>query len=130
MNKALNEMFILAKNVRENAYAPYSKFKVGCCIRTKNNRLFPGANVEVLGRPSSCAEGVAVGNMVILGERDICEILIIGNGELFCAPCGNCRQIIAEFGSKDTLVHVCNLDGLEKTIKLSELLPYAFGKDF
>ena len=130
MEENIKEMFVLAKKVMGNAYAPYSKFKVGCCLRTRNNLLFSGANVEILGRPSSqCAEGAAVGSMIASGERKIDEILIVGNGELFCSPCGNCRQILAEFSSGKTLVHVCNLNGLEKTIILSKLLPYTFGKN-
>lgn len=129
--KIFTKMYELAKNVRENAHAPYSKFKVGCCLRTKSGKLFTGVNVENIGRPSSlCAEATAIGSMVAAGEKVIEEMLIIGNGKIFCVPCGGCRQIIAEFGTENTLIHVCNLDGLEKTVTLHELLPYAFGADF
>jgi cytidine deaminase len=131
MNKRLDEMFVLAKKAREHAHAPYSKFKVGCCIRTTNNLLFVGANVEVIAFPSSqCAEGSAVGSMVASGEKEINEILIVADGKLFCSPCGNCRQVIAEFGNKNTLVHVCDLNGIKKTVKLCKLLPYGFGRNF
>lgn len=126
-----DEMYKIAKSARENAHAPYSKFKVGCCIRTSNGKLFAGANVENIGRPSSqCAEGSAVGSMIAAGEKKIEEVVIIGNGMIFCAPCGSCRQILSEFGSESTVIHVCNLDGLEKTLKLGELLPYNFGVDY
>lgn len=100
----------------------------GCCIRTTDNLLFVGANVGVIAFPSSqCAEGSAVGSMVASGEK---EILIVGDGELFCFPCSNCRQVIAEFGNKNTLVHVCDLNGIKKTVKLCKLLPYGFGRNF
>ncbi len=124
-------MFELAKNARSNAHAIYTKFQVGCCIKTANDKLFVGANVENIGGPASvCAEVSAVCNMVVSGEREISEILVVSSSEILCVPCGNCRQVLSEFCLDNAFVHICNLEKLLKTITFSELLPYCFGKEF
>jgi cytidine deaminase len=123
----LDKMIEQAKLARSRAYAPYSNFHVGACIRTPNNKLFIGANVEnVAFHSSQCAESSAIGAMITSGEKQIEEIVTMGSGEVFCAPCGNCRQKMQEFSHPRTLVHICSSDKLLKTITLSELLPFSF----
>ena len=125
------QMFGLAKKARNNAHAIYTRFQVGCCIRTANNQFFIGSNIENIGGPASvCAEVSAICNMVVSGEREISEILIVSSPEIFCVPCGNCRQVMSEFCGDDTLVHVCDLEKLLKTMNYRDLLPYCFGEDF
>jgi cytidine deaminase len=67
--------------------------------------------------------------MALAGERRIAEILVIGDGDGLCTPCGGCRQRIREFSSAETPVHIAGPEGLRKTLSLAELLPYSFGPE-
>ena len=124
------QMFEAATKVRERAYVPYSKFKVGAAILTENNHIVVGCNVENAAYPQSqCAEASAIGNMVSQGYSIIKEVLVIGSGDLLCSPCGACRQRIREFASLKTPIHMCNTKGHLKTSTLQELLPDSFGPE-
>ena len=124
------QMFEAATKVRERAYVPYSKFKVGAAILTKDNHIIVGCNVENAAYPQSqCAEASAIGNMVSQGYSIIKEVLVIGSGDLLCSPCGACRQRIREFASLKTPIHMCNTKGHLKTSTLQELLPDSFGPE-
>ena len=124
------QMFEAATKVRERAYVPYSKFKVGAAILTENNHIVVGCNVENAAYPQSqCAEASAIGNMVSQGYSIIKEVLVIGSGDLLCSPCGACRQRIREFASLKTPIHMCNTKGHLKTSTLEELLPDSFGPE-
>ncbi len=126
----LDDMIAKALAVRENAYAPYSKFKVGACLRTDTGTLYAACNVENAAYPQGqCAEASAIGIMAAAGERRIVEVVVVGEGEELCTPCGGCRQRLNEFASPDTPVHVCGLDGVRETFKLGELLPHSFGPE-
>ncbi|MBI3708695.1 MAG: cytidine deaminase [Proteobacteria bacterium] len=123
-------MIELARRVRANAYAPYSKFKVGACVRTRRGRLYAGANVENAAYPQgSCAEASAIAAMIAGGEREIVEIVVLAGGHKLCSPCGGCRQRLAEFAAAETPVHICGLRGLRRTVTLGALLPLSFGGD-
>jgi cytidine deaminase len=128
MTDLRSNMFQMAKDVLHNAYVPYSHYKVGCCIRTTNNQFFVGCNVEnaVYGL-TCCAEANAIVNMIIHGEKQIAEMIIIAESETCCVPCGGCRQRISEFASGDILIHMGTHQSLTETKTLSELLPLAFG---
>jgi xanthosine phosphorylase len=113
-----------------NAHAPYSRFPVGAAVRTAGGRIFAGANVENAAFPEgNCAEASALAAMVAAGERRIVEVLVVAGGERLCTPCGGCRQRLCEFGSPDTLVHLCDPSGLRRTVTLGELLPLSFSLD-
>ena len=113
-----------------NAHAPYSRFQVGAAVRTEGGRIFAGANVENAAFPEgNCAEASALAAMVAAGERRIVEVLVVAAGERLCTPCGCCRQRLCEFGSPDTLVHLCDPGGLRRTVTLGELLPLSFSID-
>jgi xanthosine phosphorylase len=113
-----------------NAHAPYSRFQVGAAVRTTGGRIFAGANVENAAFPEgNCAEASALAAMVAAGERRIVEVLVVAAGERLCTPCGGCRQRLCEFGSPDTLVHLCDPGGLRRTVTLGELLPLSFSLD-
>ena len=121
------KMLAQAISARNNAYAPYSKFQVGCCIRTENNLFFAGTNVEnVAFGTTQCAEGAAIGAMITAGERKIKDLLLVAINDSPCTPCGNCRQQLSEFAHPDMQVHVCNPRGHLQTIKFTDLLPYSF----
>src|SRR2546425_11749256 len=85
------------------ASAPYSRFGVGACGRAESGRLYAGCNVENAAYPiTQCAEATAIGALVVAGERRIVEVLILTAGTTPCAPCGGCRQQLAEFARPDT----------------------------
>ncbi len=87
-----------AKAVRENAYAPYSRFKVGAALRTRAGTVFTGCNVENVAYPEgTCAEAGAIAAMVAAGEREIAEVAVIADSPTPVPPCGGCRQKLAEF---------------------------------
>jgi cytidine deaminase len=124
----LTELFAAARAAQANAYAPYSRFKVGAALRTQDGAVFSGCNVENAAYPQgACAEAGAISAMALAGERRIAEICVIGDGEALCTPCGGCRQRIREFADAGTLVHVAGPNGVRRTFGLSELLPESFG---
>ena len=126
----LDDMIAKALAVRENAYAPYSKFKVGACLRTDTGKLFAACNVENAAYPQGqCAEASAIGLMAANGERRTVEVVVVGGGDELCTPCGGCRQRLNEFAAPDTPVHVCGPEGVRETFKLGDLLPHSFGPD-
>ncbi|HJS31074.1 MAG TPA: cytidine deaminase [Alphaproteobacteria bacterium] len=123
-------MFRRALAARDNAYAPYSRFTVGCCLRAESGKLYDGCNVENAAYPQGqCAESSAIGAMIAGGDRRIVEIVVVGGGDRLCTPCGGCRQRLAEFAEPATPIHVCGPDGLRQTITLGELLPYSFSAE-
>lgn len=128
---ALAELVAAARAARDQAYAPYSNFRVGAALRGAGGAIFAGANVENAAYPQSqCAEASAIGRMVVSGERRIAAILLVGGGDALCPPCGGCRQRLAEFAGPAVPVHLCAADGrLLATMTLGELLPLAFSPD-
>lgn len=126
----IEKMMEEARIAMNRAYAPYSNFRVGACIKTHNNKFFVGSNVENLVYPSSqCAEASAIGSMIVQDEKRIDEIVVMGSGDMFCAPCGNCRQMIREHASDKTKIHICNSTTLLKTVLIGELLPFSFATE-
>lgn len=118
----------LARHALTNAHAPYSRFRIGACVRSGSGRLYAGCNVENVSYPvTQCAEATAIGAMVAAGERQIVEVVIVSEGAEPCPPCGRCRQQLAEFASPQTRVHLCGPEGLRLSATLGELLPMAFG---
>ena len=127
---ALDDLFDAAKAAQANAYAPYSRFAVGAAIRTPEGETFSGCNVENAAYPQgACAETGAIAAMARAGRRRIAEILVIGDGEGLCTPCGGCRQRIREFADVSTRVHVAGPGGLRASFTLDELLPRSFGPE-
>ncbi|MFN3208413.1 MAG: cytidine deaminase [Roseovarius sp.] len=113
--------------VRENAYAPYSGFKVGAAVRTSTGAVYAGCNVENVAYPEgTCAEAGAIAAMVAAGETEIAEVAVIADSPEPVTPCGGCRQKLAEFGSGDIPVTMATLGGVTVTLSLKELLPGAF----
>jgi len=124
------KLFEEAKKVRERAYVPYSKFKVGAAFLTEDNTIVVGCNVENAAYPQSqCAEATAIGNLVSQGYKNIIEIVVIGSGNKLCSPCGGCRQRLREFSKLDVSIHMCSVEGHIKSSTLEELLPDSFGPE-
>ena len=126
----IDDLMSAAREARDNAYAPYSKFKVGAAIRTASGQIHSGCNVENAAYPEGlCAEASAIAAMVRAGEQHIVEAVVLGGGERLCTPCGGCRQKLREFATDDTPVHVCGPEGLCETMLLGALLPDSFGPE-
>jgi len=126
----LADLFDAAKKAQGSAYAPYSHFNVGAALRTPSGAIFSGCNVENAAYPQgACAETGAISAMALAGERRIVEILVIGDGDGLCTPCGGCRQRIREFAAPETPIYVAGKEGVRLTTTLAELLPYSFGPE-
>ena len=120
-----------ASDVRENAHAPYSNFKVGAAIRTASGAVFQGCNVENVAYPEgTCAEAGAIAAMCAAGEREIAEVYVIAESPAPVPPCGGCRQKIAEFEGGDVVVTLATTQGVEQRMTVAELLPGAFDASF
>jgi cytidine deaminase len=123
----MKDLLKAARAAQKNAYAPYSKFKVGAALRTANGTIHAGCNVENVAYPQGwCAEASAIAAMVGVGKKKIVECLVVGPGPKMITPCGGCRQKLAEFAAEDTPIHLCGPKGLVRTVTLGELLPLAF----
>lgn len=123
-------LMVQAQNARKMAYTPYSHFRVGAALLTKNGKVFSGCNIENAAyTPTNCAERTAIFKAVSEGEREFEAIAVIGGREgetaEFCAPCGVCRQVIAEFCGKDFKIVLGNENNF-KVYTLDEILPFAF----
>ena len=90
-------------------------------------RSSPAANIENASYPEGwCAETSAIAHMVMAGERRIAEVAVVAEKMPRITPCGGCRQRLNEFGTADTLVHLCDATGIVETVTLGDLLPKAF----
>ncbi len=122
------ELIDTAIRYRENSYSPYSKFKVGAAVLTKSGKVYGGCNIENASYPvTNCAERTAIFKAVSEGEKDIEAIAIVADTPGPCAPCGACRQAIAEFKIPRTIM--ANLKGDTRVVSLQELLPFAFSDE-
>ena len=121
-----------ATDVRSQAYAPYSGYRVGAAIQSRDGRVFTGANVENSAYPTClCAETNALGSAISDGAREFTAIAICTqpeDGKPPAAPCGNCRQALSEF-ALDLKVYLVSVDGQMIEQNLQDLLPAAFNKE-
>lgn len=121
----------LAREAMGRAYAPYSGFQVGAALLGESGRVYVGCNVENAAYgPTCCAERTAIFSAVAQGERRFQALAVLGGmGGVVsrpAAPCGVCRQVMAEFCSPDFSIYMGGPDGQIETHTLSELLPLAF----
>lgn len=122
------ELVDKARQAAENAYCPYSKYRVGAAVLTSDGRIFTGCNIENGSYSATvCAERTAIFKAVSEGAKHIAAVAVAAEeGEPPAFPCGVCRQVMSEFCSPDT--HVLVYDG-ERSVydfALNELLPFAF----
>jgi cytidine deaminase len=128
--KMAQDLFEAARAAMAKCHAPYSKFPVGAAIRADDGKIHSGANIEVISFPEGwCAETTAISHMVMAGGTRIREVAVVAEKLELCPPCGGCRQRLAEFADAGTLVHLCDSDGVKKTLRMDELLPYAFATE-
>jgi cytidine deaminase len=115
-----------ARRAREHAYAPYSRFTVGAAVLTATGEIFSGCNIENASLGATiCAELVAIFVAVAAGCRALTALAVIADTPEPVAPCGLCRQVLAEF-NPDCPVLMANLAGRTRLANLKELLPLAF----
>lgn len=125
------ELIQLAINAAKNSYSPYSNYKVGAALLTKNGKVYLGTNIEnSTYSATNCAERTAIFKAISEGEKEFEKIAIVGgqNGDFtdFCAPCGTCRQVINEFCDKNFKIILGTKDLEYKEYTIEELLPLAF----
>ena len=130
------ELVMEALKARKQAYCPYSGFAVGAALLCADGRIFTGCNIENAAYPATnCAERTAIFKAVSEGKTEFRAIAIVGGPkgkepENFCAPCGVCRQVMAEFCDPETFrVVLGTKDGAQVSQTLKEMLPYGFGPD-
>ncbi|MCD7874433.1 MAG: cytidine deaminase [Acidaminococcaceae bacterium] len=122
------KLLAAALAARENAYAPYSKFKVGAAVETADGHIFTGGNVENASYGlTCCAERNAVFAAIGSGARSFKALCVVADTEEPVAPCGACRQVLAEFPFEKIILANCK--GLTKIMTVAELLPYGFGPE-
>jgi cytidine deaminase len=111
-----------ARYARQNAYAPYSKYKVGAAVLAKSGKISSGCNIENAAYPSGlCAERVAIFKAVSEGEREFLAIAVVTSN---CgSPCGACRQVLSEFAEDDTVIILASTRGNQsKQFTMAEIL--------
>lgn len=132
----IQELIGTAMEQLKFSYVPYSHFHVGAALLAKDGTVFTGCNIENAAYgPTNCAERTAFFKAVSEGEREFTAIAIVGGTRQagaadFCAPCGVCRQVMAEFCDPERFQIILGNERLEyKVYSLAELLPESFGKE-
>ena len=125
--KKNQQLFQIARCAMLNAYAPYSKFRVGAAVLAEDGKIYAGCNTENVSYPcGTCAEAGAIAAMIAGGGKKIREILITADGQSLITPCGACLQRIKEFSDENTLIHLSDKTGIKQTLTIKDLLPLAF----
>ena len=126
LSKTNKKLIAAAQAARKNAYAPYSKFRVGAAVLVSGGKIFSGCNVENASYGLTiCAERSAIALAVSQGEKKILAVAVVGGGPEPVTPCGACRQVLLEFGPNAAVLMV-SPSGKVRTANLSALLPSAF----
>lgn len=123
-------MLDMAYEAMAHAYAPYSGFQVGACLKAASGRYYLGCNIENAAySPTNCAERTAVFKAVYEGERSFDAIAIVCSGNSPAFPCGVCRQVLSEFCGPEMPVLCANAHRESVLCTLGELLPHSFGRE-
>lgn len=124
------ELIKKAIEARKKAYVPYSKFKVGAAVITEDGSVYEGCNIENASYgATNCAERTAIFKAISEGHREIKAIAVVGDMSTFTTPCGICRQVIAEFASKDLEIIIIKNENEYVVKTLEDILPGAFTKE-
>lgn len=126
----MDPLISAAIHARENAHAPFSKFKVGAAVEDASGRIHTGCNVEnATYGLTVCAERVAILKAISEGVRGFKRVAVVADTEVLTPPCGACRQILWEFCG-DVEIVLANLSGKSETLRLGALLPRPFDSSF
>ena len=118
------------KELLNNAYAPYSKYKVAAVLKTQDDKLFTGVNVENASYGATiCAERVAITKAISEGYKNFKELYVMVDSEKIGTCCFICRQVISEFFDEDANIYCYNNNNEVKVFKVKELCPYPFNKE-
>jgi cytidine deaminase len=121
--KQKDRLLKAALEVRDRAYAPYSRFAVGAALLSASGAIFTGTNVENVSLGLTiCAERAAVSAAIASGEKDFVAIGLISDSSEPAVPCGACRQVLAEFNPTMTII-TSTVGGRIQEFQLNELLP-------
>lgn len=130
----MEELVKEALRMRAYSYVPYSHFRVGAALLTRDGKVYTGCNIENAAyTPTNCAERTAFFKAVSEGEREFTAIAIAGGAEGkteldYCSPCGVCRQVMMEFCNPETFQIILVKSETEyQTFSLKEMLPLGFG---
>lgn len=116
-----------AIQIREKAYTPYSKFKVGAALLTEDDEIFVGCNIENASYPvGCCAERVAIFNAISAGKRNFKAMAVVANTDDPVSPCGSCRQVMSEFFSNSMPIYLSNINKDVLETNIEQLLPGSF----
>lgn len=127
---AMQELVDAATRVRIHAHAPYSRYHVGAAVRAASGKVYAGANVENASYGLClCAERSAVAAAVAAGEKSVIAVAVITASAPPAAPCGMCRQVLAEFAADDLPIRLVNDRGQQQQTTLGALLPHAFRRN-
>ncbi|MED4239050.1 cytidine deaminase [Priestia megaterium] len=119
-----------AKKAREMAYVPYSKFKVGAALLTKDGKVYRGCNIENAAYSMcNCAERTALFKAYSEGDKEYAALVVVADTDRPVSPCGACRQVISELCPKEMKVILTNLKNNIQELTVEELLPGAFSSE-
>ncbi len=122
------ELVTLAIDAKKKSYSPYSNFRVGAALLTKDGKVYQGANIENAAYGVTiCAERTAAFAAKLDGVEEYSAIAVASDSNDYIPPCGSCRQVLMELCGEELDVHISNGNGDVKIIKLKELLPFSFG---
>lgn len=127
----LSEEIEIAKNARKNAYAPYTKYYVGCALKASSGKIYSGCNIENGGIQAICAERVAFTKAISEGEKSFEYMVICGGEDLNkldnnCIPCGYCRQFMSEFVDENFRIYALSQNDSITEYSMKDLLPHNF----
>jgi cytidine deaminase len=126
----VEQLILAARAVRERAYAPFSKFKVGVAIEDEGGAIYTGCNVEnATYGLTMCAERVAVFKAISEGASKLVRVVVVADTEKLTPPCGACRQILWEFCGDAELI-LANLTGASERLRMSQVFPRPFDSSF
>ena len=124
----MHQLVAAARQAREYAYAPYSRFAVGAALLDEQGRIHAGCNIENAAYPQGqCAEATAIGQLVLAGGTHILAAAVVGVAETPVTPCGGCRQRLREFAADELPIWSADLQRVSGRFTLGQLLPSSFG---
>jgi cytidine deaminase len=127
----INKLVNAAIKGRENAFTPYSHFKVGAAVLLENGTILDGCNIENASYGlCNCAERTALFKAYSMGykKEDIKALAVVADTDRPTSPCGACRQVMSELMNQETPVYMANLKGDVMILSVKELLPYSFSE--